>query len=72
MCKFLGRMFGFDAPKLMGYKPPAPAAQAVNLDDGKSGEEMAEANRRKKRGFQSTRAGGGTILGSGGGKTTLG
>ena len=72
MCKFLGRMFGFDAPKLMGYKPPAPAAQAVNLDDGKSGEEMAEANRRKKRGFQSTRVGGGTILGSGGGKTTLG
>lgn len=76
MCKFLGRMLGFEAPKVPEYKPPAPAApaaQAVNLDDGKTGEELAESKRRKKRGFQSTRAQD-TILGgsSGDGKRTLG
>ncbi len=71
MCKFLGSLLGLEAPKVPEYKPPAPAAQAVNLDDGKTGDEMASANRRKKRGFQSTRAQD-TILGGGDGKRTLG
>lgn len=72
MCKFIANALGLRAPKMAEFKPPVPTAQAVNMSDDTTGEEMAEANKRKKRGFLSTRASG-TILGSSeSGKKTLG
>ncbi|MDU2929073.1 MAG: hypothetical protein E6271_01395 [Negativicoccus succinicivorans] len=73
MCKFIANALGFRAPRMPEIKQPAPTAQAVNVTDDTTGEEMAVENRRKKRGFLSTRSMG-TILGSSdvAGKKTLG
>ena len=76
MCKFIANALGFRAPRMPEIKQPAPAApvaQAVNVTDDTTGEEMAAENKRKKRGFLSTRSMN-TILGSAdvNGKKTLG
>lgn len=76
MCKFIANALGFRAPRMPEIKQPeqpAPTAQAVSMTDDTTGEEMAVENRRKKRGFLSTRSMG-TILGSSdvAGKKTLG
>ena len=73
MCKFIANALGFSAPRMPEIKQPAPTAQAVNVTDDTTGEEMAAENKRKKRGFLSTRSMG-TILGSSdvAGKKTLG
>lgn len=76
MCKFIARALGFSSPRMPEIKQPAPAApvaQAVNMTDDTTGEEMAAENKRKKRGFLSTRSMN-TILGSADttGKKTLG
>lgn len=73
MCKFIANALGFRAPRMPKIEQPAPTAQAVNVTDDTTGEEMAVENKRKKRGFLSTRSMG-TILGSSdvAGKKTLG
>ena len=73
MCKFIARALGFRAPRMPEIKQPAPTAQAVDMTDDTTGEEMAAENKRKKRGFLSTRSMN-TILGSADttGKKTLG
>lgn len=73
MCKFIARALGFSSPRMPEIKQPAPTAQAVDMTDDTTGEEMAAENKRKKRGFLSTRSMN-TILGSADttGKKTLG
>lgn len=72
MCKFLGKMFGMKTPKVQEYKPPAPTAQAVSNDDAETMEDMAQRDKKRKRGFDSTRTAGTILGGLDSGKKTLG